>query len=275
MKSVQKSARDNRVIKTILIWTGLWTTVLYLLGALTVRFLPFIPSYPYFGMISPFAPDWLARWAGFDGVHYVTIIQDGYFGWGLIQAFFPVYPILVRTLNVIHNPVITGLLTSVLFFFLSMILLVKMALEDQKDSTLSRKTLVGILLAVFTFPTAFFFLGFYTESLFLFLVLLTFSLSKKQRWLLAGIVAGVASGTRIVGICLFPALILQAYLQHKKSGVVEFPWKAWAFSLLSFGGLVAYMIYLNHTYHDPLYFLHVQRAFGGGRQENLVIFPQV
>src|SRR6185369_14682623 len=149
------------------------------------------------------------------------------------------------------------------------------ALEDQKDSTLSRKTLVGILLAVFTFPTAFFFLGFYTESLFLFLVLLTFSLSKKQRWLLAGIVAGVASGTRIVVICLFPALILQAYLQHKKSGVVEFPWKAWAFSLLSFGGLVAYMIYLNHTYHDPLYFLHVQRAFGGGRQENLVIFPQV
>lgn len=248
---------------------------MYLLGVFAIRYFPFNPTYPYYSTLTPFAPDWLARWAGFDGVHYVSIIQNGYFGWGLIQAFFPVYPLLVRALNVIHNPVITGLITTIVFLFLFMVLFAKKAVEDQPDSKTSQRMLTGLLLSVFTFPTAFFLLGFYTESLFLFLVLSTFYFSEKKQWLWAGIFAGIASGTRIVGICLFPALVLQAYYQHKKSGAAGFPWKQWGCSLLSFVGLISYMIYLNHTYHDPLYFLHVQHAFGGGRQENLIIFPQV
>jgi hypothetical protein len=40
-------------------------------------------------------------------------------------------------------------------------------------------------------------------------------------------------------------------------------------------GLLAYMGYLWYEFHDPLFFLHQQAAFGGGRQESLVLWPQV
>ena len=35
------------------------------------------------------------------------------------------------------------------------------------------------------------------------------------------------------------------------------------------------MIYLQHNIGDPLYFFHVQSEFGGGRQESIILYPQV
>jgi hypothetical protein len=35
------------------------------------------------------------------------------------------------------------------------------------------------------------------------------------------------------------------------------------------------MSFLVHEFHDPLYFAHVQSAFGGGREEKIIFYPQV
>jgi hypothetical protein len=40
-------------------------------------------------------------------------------------------------------------------------------------------------------------------------------------------------------------------------------------------GLLSYMLYLWWEFNDPLFFLHQQAAFGAGRQESLVLWPQV
>jgi hypothetical protein len=68
-------------------------------------------------------------------------------------------------------------------------------------------------------------------------------------------------------------LLLHAYHQ-----VDEFLARSWKEGLIiSIGalGLIFYMMYLSARFDDPLYFLHVQAEFGGGRQENLVLLPQV
>lgn len=276
MKRVVKSVLTNKAIKLLLIWTAVWVFALYGLGYIATKAFIFEPTYPYYeGMLAPLGPAWLARWGGFDGVHYLTIARQGYFGTGLIQAFFPVYPLLVRFADILNNALLTGVIISALFTFLSVVMLVKLAALDQKGSTLFPKFLIGLTLAMLSFPTAFFFLGMYTESLFLFLALLSFYFARKRKWMLAGLSAGIASGTRIVGVALFPALIVQAYLDHKKEKKVGLPWRNWFVSLLSVVGLAIFMAYLQRVFHDPVYFLHVQKEFGGGRQESLVLLPQV
>src|SRR5690606_33849224 len=126
-----------------------------------------------------------------------------------------------------------------------------------------------------------FFLGaLYTEALFLLLVLGSFWAARTQQWLLAGILAGIASGTRIVGVALFPALLLELWYQNRPNQ----PDLKLFFSQnlrhiarisLSLAGLAFYMVYLWQTFGDPLFFFHVQSEFGAGRQESLVLFPQV
>src|SRR5258706_5842641 len=67
------------------------------------------------------------------------------------------------------------------------------------------------LVALLVFPTSFFFGSVYTESLFLFLSLLSFYFARKKWWILAGISGMLLSGTRIVGIAIFPVLLWEFF----------------------------------------------------------------
>ena len=40
-------------------------------------------------------------------------------------------------------------------------------------------------------------------------------------------------------------------------------------------GLGSYMFYLWRVFGDPLYFFHLQSEFGAGRQEGIILLPQV
>lgn len=52
-------------------------------------------------------------------------------------------------------------------------------------------------------------------------------------------------------------------------------WPQISWLVISCIGLVIYMTFLNHEFHDPFYFLHIQSSFGGGRQSSFVLYPQV
>ena len=65
------------------------------------------------------------------------------------------------------------------------------------------------------FPTAFFFLAAYTESLFLLLTLAAFLLAHERRWWLAGVMGLLASLTRLQGIVL-PLPLLYMYLRDRE-----------------------------------------------------------
>src|SRR5690606_22803218 len=99
-----------------------WRFLITLISGLTIFLLPYRPTFPYSDeILKPLGERWLTTWAHFDGVHYLTIIEHGYTSHGLIQAFFPVYPYLVKFYSFgVINPIAVGILVSTICFTLAM-----------------------------------------------------------------------------------------------------------------------------------------------------------
>jgi len=258
--------KKKEIFKLLAIYL-LSTLFFFFLSFMSPNFLPYKPSFPYASEFFKFGlPQFLYSFANFDGVHYLTIAEKGYLGTGLIQAFFPVFPLLIRLFNpIFNNYLVTSLILSQLFSLtaiFSFYYLVKIE-KNQKTAFLS-----SILLT--SFLSAFYLKSVYNEGLFLTLVFTSFIAAKKNKNLFAGILGALASATRIVGIFIWPALIINDYLKNKKIN-----WKNILLLSISSLGLLAYMIYLKLVFDDPLYFFHLQEEFGASRQSSLVLFPQV
>lgn len=241
-------------------------------GAL-VKYQPVFP-YADVWLATSNLPRWLYSWANFDGVHYLTIAKNGYFGTGLIQAFFPVWPIILRFGARLGLETITA---GLVFNFIFGWLLFKKWFKLLKFE-FSRKVAWWGTVALFLFPTAFFFQALYSETLFLWLVVSSFYAARKKRWWRAGLWAAIAAATRIVGIMLLPALLIELGEEIGWSELklnLKQHWKKLVAVSLSAVGLIAYMFYLWQQFGDPLYFFHVQAEFGSGRTEGLVLYPRV
>ena len=272
---MKKSLNNKKILKWLatvfLIWrlgleVGVW------LGG------KFLPQKGYLGP---------SVWANFDGIHYLWIAQNGY---GLYQqAFFPLYPWLIRWLaGFIHNYLFSGLAISHLSFFASLYLLYRLLLFDFSEKFVRR-----VIILLLLFPTSFFFASFYSESLFFFLMIAAFYFARKGKWLVAGIFGALASATRVVGIFLLPALLVEWWEQKK----IQNPKARFAgflrntkiqndnlkfrilqvFSIfLTPLGLIFYMRYLAVHWGDPLLFAHVQEHFGAQRtSEKIILLYQV
>ncbi len=206
------------------------------------------------------------RWANMDGVHYLSITQNGYFIYE--QAFFPLYPNLIRWISSVTGVSTVAaalaishisLLGGILFFY---------ELARSINPRYATWSVVSLLL----FPTSFFFASVYTESLFLFLAAVCLWASRRKLWLVAGVAGMLASNTRLFGIFLFP-VVMWEYLKEAKRI------RRWqdilSISLIPIG-LIAYMWYLKDSIGDPLAFFHAQPAFGAGRSGGaLITLPQV
>lgn len=253
-----------------------WRLILsgfFLLRALTIvaatagiSLLSFKNSFPYAdAVLEPYGSPLFWSWANFDGVHYLLLAQKGY-AFGLTQAYFPVYFLLIRWLHLlVNNYLLSALAISHLAFLGALFVFYKLVCLDAPKGIATRS-----LLSLVFFPTAFFFFAAYTESLFLFLIVLSFFLFRKKRYLLGGIVGVMASATRLVGIFLVPAFLYEFWVNKKREP------KALLGSLLPGLGLLGYMVYLKNRFGDPLMFVNVQEAFGGGRTtEKLVLLYQV
>jgi Gpi18-like mannosyltransferase len=281
----------EEVVKLVLLFI-FWRIALFGIGAFADVFLRYAPSFPYAdSLLTQYhLPRWLSSWANFDGVHYLTIAEKGYVGTGLIQAFFPMFPfVLLRTLFVVSgrqiNLLLVGLFLTNAFTLASVITWFGFL----KKSLKSTQAWFGTFLLL-CFPLSLFFGALYTESLFFLAVIGSFWAAKNKNWWLTSFFMIVATATRIVGVFLFPALIVESWIQwraeqstktlrtthlHQLFNWVRDSWKSLLLVTLGMSGLFAYMLYLNHEFHDAFYFLHVQSEFGAGRQESFVIYPQV
>lgn len=201
----------------------------------------------------------------FDGIHYINLARRGI---GLNEeAFFPLYPKLMSILHpLVKNTVLNGSLVSSFFFLLGLLVFDKLIRLDF-DSHTSRWTILALLI----FPTSFFFSGVYTEGLFFFLAVSAFYLARRKQWWWAAIVVSLATYTRLVGVFLIPALFLE--LLHQKKSVLTI--KSVLPFLLMPLGLVLYMNFLWRVKGDPLAFYHVQKNFGQGRSDKIVLLYQV
>ncbi len=201
--------------------------------------------------------------ANFDGVHYLSIAAIGYQQFQ--QAFFPFYPLLIKILSLITewNYINSALLISHIAFIAALYCIYKLLELDYGKKTY-------LIVALFLlFPASFYFGSVYTESLFLFFSCASFLAARKEKWLLAGIFGALASATKLVGIFLLPALIIEYYFRRRYDA-------KWIWLLLIPIGLFVYMFWLNLNYHDPFYFYHAHSAFSAGRSTgSLVLLPQV
>jgi hypothetical protein len=230
--------------KTILI-VLIWLVTIILVNKISVRLIPDRTSYelPY---RTPFTFS-IAPLLNMDGQHYLDIACGGYSvksGFDS-RVFFPVYPLLIRTLslNCSLNPVIIGLGISLLSLMGALFLFWKI---------LPKKLRLKTLLLLLFFPTSFFFATYYTESTFLLLTLLTFWFLKKKRYLPASIFAALTSATRLPGIALAMVVFYEAYIDYKKNSKIH-----WEVTLAPLG-LIFYSVYNWFSTGSALTFLAAQ-----------------
>jgi len=272
-------------IKKILIIFLVWRLFLFGVQALSVK-IPFRYSFPYVeAVLEKYQPPFLRPWANFDGVHYLTIAKSSYSA-QYTQAFFPLYPLLIRwvgNLFFFKNYLLAGQAISTFFLLLSLIMLAKL-IEIDFDKKVSGNAILFFIL----FPTSFYLISLYAESIFLFFVLSSFYFARKGRWWPAGILGALASATKVFGIFMFPALLVEHSLQEQESikkikkkitSLINFFQKHLQCYLpisLSLTGLVAYMIYLKKAFNNPFYFATAQSAFGASRSViKLILLYQV
>jgi len=295
-----------RTIGLILLVVILWRLALFVVANQAEQFLTYSPSFPYSDSLVDLSnlPSWLYSWANFDGVHYLTIINQGYFGTGLIQAFFPFYPLLIDLMIASFSSgkaIQTGLLISFVALLVGTTVWwwATPLFLPQKPKQINRVRCLSLLLLLL-FPTSFYFGAMYTESLFFLLSISALILGVKRHFLLASVLAGLASGTRLVGIFLVPALLLEYWWpnlatwwqsRHVKQPRHAVPIKSvqasqnlsqtyrsiaisLAIIIIGSSGLLLYSGYLQRNFNDPLYFFTVQSQFGAGREQSIILYPQ-
>jgi len=141
--------------------------------------------------------DWLHSWSHWDANQYNAIALYGYQQWWK-TVFFPLFPLLQRGLMVVtHDPLFAGLIISNVAG-LGMLTVLYRLVEEDFDAERAYRTVLYLSL----FPTAFFFAAAYTESLFLFLALLSFYSMRHGHWWVAGLLGLLAVLTRQAGLFL-------------------------------------------------------------------------
>src|SRR3989344_6062439 len=136
----------------------------------------------------------------------------------LEYAFFPIYTMIIyffshlfssNLLESIVNSVLVGIYISNIAFIFALILLFELIKID-----FSRKISFLTLVVLLIFPTSFYFGSLYNESLFLLLSVLSFYFARKGKWRFASLFGLLSSATRVFGILLLPALLIEAYQQR-------------------------------------------------------------
>lgn len=213
-----------------------------------------------------------SMWANFDGRHYLDLAEFGY-GFqrksDMDYAFFPVYPVAVRTFNLFDSYLASGIILSHLLFILALYFLYKLIRLDYKP-----KTAKSALYLILIFPMAFFFGSVYTESLFLLLIVLSFFFARKNNFFLAGIFAALASATRITGIFIWPALIYEYWLVCGKDLKKTLHPRAMSL-LLPPLGLLSFINFQAVKTGDPFFFVYIQSVFAGRETDKLVLIYQI
>ncbi|GIK54805.1 MAG: hypothetical protein HND44_04695 [Chloroflexi bacterium] len=162
----------------------------------------------------------LGPWQRFDALHYTAIAANGYQS-EADSVFPPLYPWLIRALafplgssHTVHMAV--AILVANLACLGLFILLHKVAAAEIGPQHATRSV---IYLALF--PTAFFLLAPYTESLFLLLALASLWSARRGAFWQAGLLGLLASLTRLTGWVLVAPLAYEFWRQRWSVGVVK------------------------------------------------------
>jgi hypothetical protein len=219
-------------------------------GALAATYLP--GADPAGDPLEP--PGFLNYWAHWDGAWYSQIATQGYGARAPEStAFFPLYPVLVRMVSVLPGgPAVWGVAISLLCTALALFFDYRIA-----ENFYSVRVARASTLALAFFPTAFFLNAVYTEALFLALTAgAVWAARVRGNLLLAGVFAAFAAATRNLGVLLLIPLFFEWVRRRQALGL-----RGLAGLVLVPAGLVAYAVFLQQRFGDPLVFARQQSAY--------------
>ena len=222
----------------------------YLLGT-ALAFLWVIPSTNVVlahGAYDPITDYVFGAFAQWDSDWYLDIADDGYRE--ASAAFFPLYPGLVRALGfVLGSHLVAGVVLSLAAAGVGAWALHEIARHAAGEAVARDSVL---LLALY--PTAFVFTSAYSEGLFLAFATTSFLAGLRGRPWLAGLLAGLAVATRLMGLALVPALVALFWPRTR----AQIPQLA-PVVLLPLMGLASVALVFDRALGDSLAFAHAQK----------------
>lgn len=205
---------------------------------------------------------WLARWDRWDAGIFVSVARDGYFGPGTDPthvAFFPGFPIAMSAVHLaVWNWTAAGLAVSAAAGAVAVIGLGKLA-ADEPDADGKRVGAEGSANATLLFvlaPAAVFLAAGYSESLFAAFAFPAWLAARRDRWVLAVVLAAGASAVRVNGLFLAAAIALEFLL----AGSERRHWRELPLLLIPVLPLFGYVFYLYRNTGDWFAWQHAQAA---------------
>ncbi len=227
----------------------------------------------------------LSRWLQWDAINFDVIARFGYAGDGsrkapYFEAFFPGFPITIRPLiNLGIPPGLAGLLVSATALAVAVVALRRLGDLEFGPGVGERAALLLMIS-----PWAVFLMAGYSEALFLGFAIPAWLAAKRGHWGLAGVLAFGASATRVTGLFLAAALIVEFALHARDRR------RKWPVLLLPFASPLLYTVYQHGRTGDWGVWLTAQKlnwnrrftlpwdawettwrgAFGGGQETNFI-----
>ena len=220
-----------------------------------------IEGYALSGFLSAFA-DKLKPW---DAQHYVDIITDGYVAESearLFIVFFPLYPMICRTITFMTGFSAYGVATAVSNAALVGCGYVMYRLvEPEGGATLGRR---AMLLLMFN-PMTYFFSITYSESVFLLVTLLAVLMARRGRFAAAVALEALASSARLLGMAtavpLFWELLRAWRSEHPEARGADVARGALLCVLKVLPVSLGFLMYLSinwHLFGNPTQFMIFQ-----------------
>ncbi len=188
----------------------------------------------------------------YDGEHYINMAMHGYRE-PVLYAFFPLFPLFIRILHfIIPSYPLSGFFISNICSFISLIILNKLT-KNMKDNTLNLLYLIFSPILAYTTVV-------YTESLFMLLTLSGYYLYKKDKYILSGIIVGLAILCRNSGIILWGAIGLDMLFHFFKTKDIKVK-NILLYGTISLAIGMIYPVYLTNRTGNPLMFATVQETY--------------
>lgn len=261
---MREDARTER-LRTLGIVTA-WAVLLFA-WSFAARRLPVTPRAGWDAEVARRAPP-LAR---YDSGWYLRIAERGYgtppgpgTGEKSEHVFFPLYPLVVggisRALSV--DPFAAGLAVSVAAAFAAALLFAEEG-RRRLGTTGARHALLFLLL----FPTAFFLISMYAESLFLLLALAAFASIDRNRLAAAGMFGLLAGLTRAPAVALCVPFAIAAVEARRRAPAARNAGSRLAPVLVGLApaaGVALWIFGIGARFGEPGLYFRLQRAWGRG-----------
>jgi hypothetical protein len=198
-----------------------------------------VPQGPWF----PPVHGWTAPFIRWDANYFTAIAQHGY-SWLETFDFFPLYPLLIRTLSPVFGYAGGALAVS----WIASVFAVWGVMDVTERFTSRRMAWVAGALLVWN-PLSVFLLAGYAEALLVALMIWSLRFCLDEKWWPAAVTAGLASGVLPQGIASAVVLVVAVLLVDRTArGVL----KSMGFGLVGLAGCIAYLLYCWADTGNPL-----------------------